>query len=85
MITLRPAGRPSREQITDEPELPFFKPFSKQEYCMGSKELPVIMQILLGWVRILLGSPNITFPHQKVETFLEVAIAHTPQSVKSLG
>jgi site-specific DNA recombinase len=25
------------------------------------------------------GSPIITFPHQKVETFFEVAIAHTPQ------
>ena len=31
------------------------------------------------------GSPNITFPHQKVETFLEVAIARTPQSGTSLG
>jgi len=57
-ITLRPARRPSREQIPDEPGLPFFKPFSKQEYCMGSKELPVIMQILLGWLRILLGAPR---------------------------
>ena len=28
-------------------------------------------------VRIMLGSPIITFPHQKVETFFEVAIAHT--------
>jgi len=50
---------------------------------MGSKELPVIMQILLGWVRILLGSPSITFPHQKVETFLEITMAHTPQGGRS--
>jgi hypothetical protein len=48
MIDLSPVRRPSREQIRDEPEFPFFKPFSKQEYCMGSEELPVIMQILLG-------------------------------------
>ena len=30
-----------------------------------------------------LGSPNTTFPHQKVETFLEVTMAHTPQGGKS--
>jgi len=58
MITLRPARRPSREQILDEPGLPFFKPFSKQEYCMGSKELPVIVQNPLELVRILLGAPR---------------------------
>jgi hypothetical protein len=52
---------------------------------MGSEELPVIVQIFLGWVRILLGSPSITFPHQKVETFFEVAIAHTPQIGGGLG
>ena len=26
------------------------------------------------------ASPIITFPHQKVETFFEVVIAHAPQS-----
>jgi len=29
------------------------------------------------------GSPIITFPHQKVETFFEVAIAHTPKGGRS--
>jgi hypothetical protein len=29
------------------------------------------------------GSPILTFPHQKVETFFEIAIAHTPQGGRS--
>jgi hypothetical protein len=29
------------------------------------------------------GGPIITFPHQKVETFFEIAVAHTPQGGRS--
>jgi hypothetical protein len=29
------------------------------------------------------GRPIITFPHQKVETFLEVSMAHVPQAERS--
>lgn len=37
----------------------------------------------LGYKDIPLAYQIVTFPHEKVETFFEVAIAHTPQGGRS--